>query len=217
MSITAALLAGSIISGLLGAGASTAGAILNRRATKEANQTNIDLQNAANDLSIHEADKNRAWQEMMSNTAHQREMADLKAAGLNPILAAGGGGASTPSPAAATAYSANVEPANFDLSGITNVLNSLSHTMLTQALINGDIMPSSTAKEAKNNAMADYYSNKSEYVGEAHVYKTHKQMVDSIKSENQAKYYYAKARYLEHKMANSSTASRQRSYKGRYN
>lgn len=49
------------------------------------------------------AQDNRDFQQQMSSSAHQREVRDLREAGLNPILSAKYGGASTPTGSMATA------------------------------------------------------------------------------------------------------------------
>lgn len=80
-----------------------------------------------------EAQKARDWAEQMSNTAHQREVEDLREAGLNPILSVtGGNGATTPTAATASGVSTG-SPLSEGLSKAISVFNALKDGELKTA------------------------------------------------------------------------------------
>lgn len=83
--------------GFLSAAGSVYANAINSATQYKINQDNMGLQYAINMDQIEAARMNNETAIELSNTAHQREVRDLRDANLNPILSAGGNGSAVPS------------------------------------------------------------------------------------------------------------------------
>lgn len=137
----------------------------NAASAKEASQLRdwqSEQTRLAREYNSNEAAKNRDWQKMMSDTAHQREVRDLLAAGLNPVLSVtGGSGASTTSGATASSSAPSGAMGDIDRSGASALVSFMGGLLnqMTQ-------LETARVSAETNQAIADKYTAMSKYTAE---------------------------------------------------
>lgn len=137
------------------------GDVLNYLGQREANDTNVDIAHNANVHNAQQAALDRRFQaeqargsmmfedsqarnqmlfqERMSNTAYQRAREDMEKAGINPMIAALGNGASSPSGAAGSGAAGSGSRATANTTRVENALGAFANTALkVQQLEQGD-------------------------------------------------------------------------------
>ena len=134
----------------------------------------------ANAFSAEQAQLDRDFQERMSNTQYQRGVADMRAAGVNPALAIGQGGAAAPSGQAAP--SVNPQGSAFNLGDIFQLMILKPQAELMHKQGEASLMQGQAALEnAKSNARNATSTEKDAET------RRRSQIVDALLANNQIK------------------------------
>lgn len=111
---------GALVGGALGLASSLIGGLFGKSNTNKTNKTNYQIMQEQNQFNKEEAQKNRDWQEMMYRMfgTSSAKAADMRAAGLNPLLGDVSASGNVGSGAAATAAeSAQMMPTDYSFVG----------------------------------------------------------------------------------------------------
>ena len=148
MTAIAALLIGSIVSAIVGAGTSAINNGIN-----VANQNRINAENVQAQKDINA--ENIAYSKEYAQNQMQWRVQDLEAAGLNPVLAAG----QNVSMSAPSLQAPQQKAPVVDFSGISSAITAMNNTMLTAYLTSqrNDI------QAERNDVLRDLYKRKAEF------------------------------------------------------
>lgn len=126
-------------------------------------------------FSAAEAQKQRDYEERLSNTAYQRQVADLKAAGLSPAFLTNGG-SSVPTGATARSSASGVAPTHSAqvLSSLVNVIGSVALKSLSVAQNSAKESARAvrSAQELQKVTTHDYFDEHGEYRGSRQSYRS---------------------------------------------